>query len=617
MSEDARPARALPPPIYLHFLDRELGDAFEFRLDLRTAQRALSALVLGTASPLVCSISALLENEGLKGGETMVGDLVAADVVSPQSTHYTLDDFLASRREMYEHDQERYPLYFGVEPLGALGGLEPRPVSGSTTRTLHSRLEAWTEGDPAIRSTTQRLPADAHARMTTVVAAELARRENRAITYAMFRGVVGDDPSGAVVERAMRQRISLEYTDHQRGRHGQLATGIGLPLEALERALQPQWPFERDIGILRALLRSAGLATLIDSWEAGLWRLILPLRGSAGHIDLVSRIQWIARALDEAIPGYEGRAIRRQQAISAIRGASSSEEAITAADPEGFLAEAQARLDHVIEALRDGGLGSSLERFAEVLTPLRADVLLIVATDVEQACTFREFGFPPGTSPRTHPLGQQIYFELDRGKRVFLVRSEMGSEDTGGSQFTTDDAIRDLRPKCVLMVGIAFGVNSQKQSIGDVLVPTAVIPYNHKRVGTDEEGARTVDYRDPPYRADPMLLKRLRAGAVNFAEATVRFGRLLSGSELIDNKDHRTALVEGAAKGNAIGGEMELYGVFAAASRQQARCAGAKAICDFGENKSKDKASRQQLAATNAARFARHAIERGALRSPP
>ena len=126
-----------------------------------------------------------------------------------------------------------------------------------------------------------------------------------------------------------------------------------------------------------------------------------------------------------------------------------------------------------------------------------------------------------------------------------------------------------------------------------------------------------VEYRDPPYRSDAVLLKRLRVAAMDFAEADVRFGRLLSGSDLVDNKDHRTALIEGAAQGNAIGGEMELGGVFAAAVRRQARCAGAKAICDFGENKAKDKASRQQLAATNAARFARHAIKRGLLRSPP
>jgi nucleoside phosphorylase len=613
-----REARALPPPIYLHFLDRELGQAFEFRLNLQLAHGALSALALGTASTLFCSMSALMENEGLESGLEMIEDLVSSDILLPQSTHPTLSTFLESRREMYEHDQARYPRYFGGS-LDGLAGLEPRYVPGSTTERLHERLVVWAGGVstiPAVNS----LPTDVRRRMEDTVAEELRRREKKAITYAMFAAVLVGDPSGKVVERTVRQRISIEYTDHQRSPDGQLATGVGLALEPLERVLQPEWPFERDVPIVRALLGSSGLAPMLSGWPRTLWQSILPLRGRPGHIGLVSRIQWISRALDTATSGPGARELRRQQAVSAIKAATASTGPIAAGDPEDLLVAAQRNLDGLAARLASRGFQAHLERHADALEPLEADVLLIVATDIEEICTLREFGFPPGTSPRRHPRGQQIYLELGTfaGQMVFLVRSEMGSAGAGGSQFTADDAIAALRPDWALMLGIAFGVDPTKQSIGDVLVPEEIVFYDHKRVGTDKGGGSETKYRDAPARPDAALLKRLRDSKRDFGQARVEFGRLLSGSELIDNDEHRRLLVERAANGDAIGGEMELRGVFDAANRRGGRWGAAKAICDFADGGKKvEKRVRQERAATNAARFVRHTIEKGLLGSVP
>jgi nucleoside phosphorylase len=180
----------------------------------------------------------------------------------------------------------------------------------------------------------------------------------------------------------------------------------------------------------------------------------------------------------------------------------------------------------------------------------------------------------------------------------------MGSAGPAGSAFTADDAIRDLRPAWVLMLGIAFGVDPSSQEIGDVLVPTDVALYDHKRIGTTEEGQAAVSYRDAPGRPDPALLGRRRAGRLDFPGATVRFGGLLSGSELVDNEDHRRTLVADAGAGRAIGGEMELAGLFAAAEREKGRWAAAKAICDFADwRKKEDKEVRQRLAARNSARL--------------
>lgn len=619
MTSGARePARLLPPPIYLHFLDRELGDAFEFALSLATAQRAFAALSLGTACPLACSMSNLFENDGLRRGVGMVEDLVRADVLLPHSTHSTSTEFLESRRTMYEHDQARYPRYFGSTPLGALAKIEPRLARGSTTAQLHERMVAWTEGESTIPTPGHRLPHEAAGRMMGAVGQELGRREGRAVTYAMFRGVVGTDLSGPLLERTVRQRISLEYTDHQRGEHARLATGIALATERVEVALEPDWAFERDVPILAAVIEAAGLGPLLQGWPRALWQPILARRGRPEHIRFVSRIQLLARALDSATPASGTRADRRQRAIAAIRGATEATE-LPMDDAETMLIGAQANLDLVATTMSGRGLGPYLARFADAMEPLKADVLLIVATDVEQRETLRELGFPPGKSPRRHPRGQQILLELDVvwGQRVFLVRSEMGSGGSGGSQFTADDAIAALHPTWVIMAGIAFGVDPAKQSIGDVLVPTEVVLYDHKRVGTADDGGLDIAFRAAPGLPDAALLKRIRAAALDFGGAEVRFGKLLSGSELVDNEQHRRELVEAAAHGKAIGGEMELHGVFAAASRRTTRWIAAKAICDFADGrKSVDKAARQELAAANAARLVHHVIKQGLLGSP-
>ena len=265
---------------------------------------------------------------------------------------------------------------------------------------------------------------------------------------------------------------------------------------------------------------------------------MLPLRGSHEHFGLVSRLQWIARALDHAIQttrSSSGASHPSNDTRSGARHAASRARRPT--DPSTLLLTAQANLDRLARGLERNGLGPALKMFDDVLVPLTADLLLIVATDVEERETLREFDYPPGKSPRRHPRGQQIYLELGTfgGQSVFLVRSEMGAQGAGGSQFTADDAIRDLAPTWVVMLGIAFGVDAAEQSIGDVLVADEVILYDHQRVGT-RDGEPEVEYRDAPGRPDAALVKRLRDGVRDFAGAEVRIGKLLSGSDLVDNE---------------------------------------------------------------------------------
>ena len=179
--------RDLPPGLYLDFLDRELGEAFEFELRPAVAVRALAALTLGTASPLFCSISALLENPGLEGAEPTVVDLAAAGVPLPYSTHAGFGEFIESRRALYRDDQDRYPAYFADRLPGGLGQLQPITFTGgaSTTVVLEGRMAQWASGDSGAGAARD-LPLAQRQRTLGHVGERLRDRDGRAVTFGLF-----------------------------------------------------------------------------------------------------------------------------------------------------------------------------------------------------------------------------------------------------------------------------------------------------------------------------------------------------------------------------------------------------------------------------------------------
>jgi len=192
-----------------------------------------------------------------------------------------------------------------------------------------------------------------------------------------------------------------------------------------------------------------------------------------------------------------------------------------------------------------------------------------------------------------------------------MVQSEMGPGGPSGATLTIEEGIRLLNPSAVIMVGIAFGISEGKQHIGDILVSKQLIPYDLQRVGINSNNEYEIFLRDDRPSASHRMLQRFRAGA-NYWQTppTVEFGSLLSGAKLIDNQDFRDQLLRLAPE--AIGGEMEGSGLYAAAHRKKVDWIVIKAICDWADgNKYQDKKQRQQRAAENAARFTVSVLEQG------
>lgn len=241
-------------------------------------------------------------------------------------------------------------------------------------------------------------------------------------------------------------------------------------------------------------------------------------------------------------------------------------------------------------------------------TNARTDVLIVTVTKIETNAVLEAFGVV--RQGAQHSIDGRVYFDLGavNGARVNMTRCEMGAGGLGASQQAIGKAIAALSPAAVIMVGIAFGVNDEKQNIGDVLVTEQLRPYDLQRVGTSDDQTVKVILRDDKPHASPWLLNLLKSSEVTWKGATLQFGTVLTGAKLVDNLDYRDMLR--TFEPEAIGGEMEGTGLYVACHERKVDWVLVKAICDFADGqKSKDKTNRQTIAAKNAAAFVRHALQ--------
>nr|BBH93256.1 hypothetical protein KTA_14550 [Thermogemmatispora argillosa] len=257
-----------------------------------------------------------------------------------------------------------------------------------------------------------------------------------------------------------------------------------------------------------------------------------------------------------------------------------------------------------VEVVRDGSTPS---------TP-RCDVLLVTATDVEMRAV-REVAVNEWKARFERQYGRiETYYFLGEigGAATWLVRTQMGALGPGGATLAVSEAISKLRPKAVIMVGIAFGLRPDEQQLGDILVSQQLMSYEPQRVGVGAGGKMLVIPRGDRATASPRLLNRFQDLGLDWTEAKPHFGLLLSGEKLVDHPSLLKRLRDMAPE--AIGGEMEGAGLYAVAMRENCEWIVVKAICDWGDgHKRENKAENQRRAAENAARFVLTVLGRGGL----
>lgn len=171
------------------------------------------------------------------------------------------------------------------------------------------------------------------------------------------------------------------------------------------------------------------------------------------------------------------------------------------------------------------------------------------------------------------------FFGIFGSYKIAHVQSGMGSISRESSIMTVSTALLKLNTKVVIMVGIAFGVDEDKQRIGDVLIAESVIPYNAKRVGKGNTIHRGIEAQSSHILLNRFKNIRTWEHLINGnSKAKVIFTRILSGEELIDNVKYRNKLVKTFP--DSKGGEMEGAGVYSACGNKVDWIL-VKGICDF------------------------------------
>jgi len=239
-----------------------------------------------------------------------------------------------------------------------------------------------------------------------------------------------------------------------------------------------------------------------------------------------------------------------------------------------------------------------------------ADVLIVTVTKVESRAVIKAFEQEANHQVTQKSIADRVYFNLGtvNGARVFLTQSEMGSSGLNASSQTVGKGIEALSPLAVIMVGIAFGVNEDKQAIGDILVTQQLCPYELQRMSTQDGQSQIILRGDKPH-ASPWLLNLFKSFDLRqWDGAEVSFGVVLTGEKLVDNVDFRDQLRSFELE--AIGGEMEGAGLYVACQDKKVDWILVKSICDWADgNKAQDKKRRQQTAAQNAAGFVLKALK--------
>lgn len=225
----------------------------------------------------------------------------------------------------------------------------------------------------------------------------------------------------------------------------------------------------------------------------------------------------------------------------------------------------------------------------DVKPALRCDVLLFVTTRTERD-TLRAVVGGMGITPQVIEGRLSSYLDLGQvhpNYRVFAVETEMGALQAGGSATKALLCPIETGARYIIAVGMAFGIDRERQNFGDVLVASHVLSYDALIVDTEADGRLPrvrYDRVKPVSTNRPMrdLLRRHqeRREASGAAGYGVHFGAMLSGASQIRCRAYRDHLAaklnkkladldkekrkagEGLSE-RIIGGEMEGVGLLA------------------------------------------------------
>lgn len=220
----------------------------------------------------------------------------------------------------------------------------------------------------------------------------------------------------------------------------------------------------------------------------------------------------------------------------------------------------------------------------------QCDLLILLAISSERDAlqeTARRRGMP--FQRVMSPFGR--YYDLGRigDDRVIAVRAR----GTGpfGHRGSADLAMRFQQATAataIVQLGMAFGVDQEQQTYGDVLVSSSLIPYDNRDYIQRGEDSYRVSYeRAQRFFAGPILTRFQNEAEAerNDRDYAVHVGAILSGAARIHSESFRRELVASVPQSDEpiVGGEMEAIGLLGV-DESPVWCV-VKGISDFADSK--------------------------------
>lgn len=560
--------------IYYHFFDRELRKSVNALIGDEELLKACCLSIFMTDSMLYLPISNLYESgEEFPQTAEFIKRMDKAGLVYPASSHETREGFILSRQEYYAHDQKRYPMYF--ENINDIWSPNLIYLENSTTKQLENCLK-----DDSIEI--KEFNGKSKDEVKKFVNKVFVNRKQKAITTALFisQACANNKLSDAEMRLTLeyiKYKISLSYTRRYLDiQDGTIITGItGLrKYDFLAKDI-----FDTNFLIYQVIIQKCGVDLKSEEGR----KLLLDIRLDYSLYRIIYyEIKEIIELLKKNIQ----------------------------CTPVYTIQEASSRLlipSYYSKVTTGVELFSNLEKYIQDICYYNKyvrenmnmindkSIVLIAVTSKEMKAMIqkaREY-FP--SNMIVERIGEKLVYRelINEKQKVYFVQSEMGNVGVGSIVNTVHSICEELKPEYIIMGGIAFGSDSQKQKFGEVLVSKQVWYYERAKM----EGEEVID-RGDKVPASAWLLRLFRSSELEYDKSRIHFGLIASGEKLVNSLQMMENLKE--REPELIGGDMEVAGLASVCEEKNIAWIFAKGICDWGIEKDD---STQIVAAENAFDF--------------
>lgn len=558
--------------IYYHFFDRELRESVNANLTDSYIQKIITVSLLISNGICYVPISNLYESYfDFPNAIRYLNHLNKLGFVKLASSHDKVENFLFSRRSLYTHDQGRYPMYFGQDINVWSDDLIV--LEESTTKILRNRISS--NG-----INIKEMDRNQNAHLNESISSIIKENEKSALTFSLFKSKSllssFSDKDNDVAHGEIRKSISINYTQRYLDvLDGHIITGINSICfyDYLEKK-----HFSTNFSIIYFIFKNAG----IDLDSSDIVQLILLLKKnnylfSIGYNYLKNFLNILD--LEYTKNNFNKSILNANKCYPRIK-----DEGCIVFNLVSYLED----ISNKYPKLKEG----MLQMYTETET-----IAIIAVTNTEMKSliktikkTLKQIIIVDRVIEKPQKL---VYYEiLGYNKRIALIQSGMGLSGQNGIINILNNVFACLNPTTVLMVGIAFGANPEKQKIGDILVSKQVWNYEPSKLQEDK-----IIPRGDKISASTFLLQLFQTVELDF-EVPVHFGLIASGEKLINSVEKLRELID--LEPEIIGGDMEAAGLATVCTDKKADWLVIKAICDWGTGKTDDY---QNQAADNACAF--------------